>query len=98
MDIATGDERYVTLSGKEQCLVAGDMFMRDGQGAISSVIYGPDRRTPITSTTQRVLFTVYAPPGIGPAAVRQHLDDIRDNALAVAPDAQVELCQIYEAG
>jgi DNA/RNA-binding domain of Phe-tRNA-synthetase-like protein len=98
VDVATGDERYVTLSGKDQALAPGDMYIRDGVGPISSVIYGPDRRTPIRPTTTSVLFTVYAPPGIGPSLVSSHLDDIRANVLLVSPAASVELCLIHEAG
>ncbi len=97
VDIATGHESYVTLSGKEQALAAGDMYMRDGQDVISSIIYGPDRRTAISPATQRVLFTVYAPAGIVLSLIREHLDDIRDNVLLVAPEATVEMSQVYEA-
>jgi DNA/RNA-binding domain of Phe-tRNA-synthetase-like protein len=98
VDVATGQEVYVTLNGKEQTCAAGDMYIRDQQGVISSIVYGPDRRTAILPTTQRVLFTVYAPAGIAPSSVRQHLDDIRDNVQLVSPAAQVELCEVYEAG
>jgi DNA/RNA-binding domain of Phe-tRNA-synthetase-like protein len=97
VDIATGQESYLTLSGKEQTLAAGDMYIRDGQGVISSIIYGPDRRTPISPATRRVLFTVYAPPGITPSMIQEHLDDMRDNVLLVAPEATVEMSQVYEA-
>jgi DNA/RNA-binding domain of Phe-tRNA-synthetase-like protein len=97
VDMASGSESYVTLGGKEQKLTAGDMYMRDAQGVISSILYGPDRRTAIQPTTKDVLFTVYAPPGIASLAVKAHLDDIRDNVLVVAPDAEVELSRVYLA-
>jgi DNA/RNA-binding domain of Phe-tRNA-synthetase-like protein len=102
-DIAQGttapvDEQYVTMSGNEQVLAPGDMYVRDGRGVISSIIYGPDRRTAISSSTQRVLFTVYGPPGISAGAVRRHLDDIRDNVLLISPSADVTLCEVFTAG
>jgi len=97
LDVAGGDERYVTLSGKEQAAAAGDMCIRDGQAVISSIIYGPDRRTAISPATQRTLFTVYAPAGIGPAAVRAHLDDIYELVKVVAPAATGELYEVYSA-
>ncbi len=93
--IATGDEQYTLLNGKQQALTAGDMCMADGQGVISSVLYGPDGRTRITPTTRRVLFAVYAPPGIAPAAVSAHLHDIQSNVMLMAPDAEVELARLY---
>jgi DNA/RNA-binding domain of Phe-tRNA-synthetase-like protein len=93
--VAAGSEQYTTLNGKEQTLTAGDMFMADGQGVISAVLHGPDQRTAIQPTTTSVLFAVYAPAGIGEAAVQRHLEDIRDNVLVVAPDAAVEMLRVF---
>ena len=90
VDVSRGDEMYVTMSGREQTLKEGDMMMRDESGVISSVLYGPDQRTRLTSGTRRVLFTVYAPDGIGGKAVRKHLEDIRASVALVSPEA-VEL-------
>ena len=98
IDVAEGSERYIRLSGQEQELKPGDMMIGDAQGVISSVIYGPDRRTRITSETQQALFTVYAPPGIGEQAVYSHLQDIQANVLVVAPEADVELIEVYGTG
>jgi len=95
VDAAEGSERYIRLSGQEQQLKPGDMMIADAQGVISSVLYGPDQRTRITAGTKQVLFTVYAPPGIGEEAVGEHLDDIRDNVMLVAPQAQVETLNVY---
>jgi DNA/RNA-binding domain of Phe-tRNA-synthetase-like protein len=95
VDVATGDERYTLLNGKQQVLTPGDMFMRDTQGVISSVLYGPDERTRITPATVRVLFAVYAPPGIAPTAVSEHLQDIRSNVMLIAPEAELELLWLY---
>jgi DNA/RNA-binding domain of Phe-tRNA-synthetase-like protein len=97
VDVATGRESYLTLSGKEQLLAAGDMYIHDAQGVMSSIIYGPDRRTAISPASRRVMFTVYAPPGITVAMVRAHLDDLRDNVLVVAPEATLEMSQVFGA-
>jgi DNA/RNA-binding domain of Phe-tRNA-synthetase-like protein len=95
LDVAEGTERYIRLNGQEQQLKPGDMMIADAQGVISSVIYGPDRRTQITAGTRQVLFTVYAPPGIGEQAVYDHLRDIQANVLLIAPQAHVELLEVY---
>ena len=97
LDIGSGSESYTLLNGQTQVLKAGDMMMADAQGIISSVIYGPDQRTRITPATHDALFAVYAPPGIGEQAVAQHLEDIRANVMVVAPEAEVELRQVYVA-
>jgi len=95
VDVADGSERYIRLNGQEQQLKPGDMMIADAEGVISSVLYGPDHRTRITAGTQQALFTVYAPPGIGEEAVCEHLEDIRDNVLLVAPQARVEALKVY---
>jgi len=95
IDVAEGSERYIRLNGQEQKLKPGDMMIADAQGVMSSVLYGPDRRTRITSETRQVIFTVYAPPGIGKQAVCDHLHDIRANVLLFAPNANVELLEAY---
>jgi len=95
IDVAEGSERYIRLNGEEQELKSGDMMIADAKGVISCVLYGPDRRTRITPETRQVLFTVYAPPGIGEQAVHDHLQDIQANVLLVAPQADVELLEVY---
>jgi len=97
LSIASGTERYTRLNGQEQQLKAGDMFIADAQGVLSSVIYGPDQRTQILTGTRRALFTVYAPPGIGEQAVAQHLKDIKAYVLLIAPEARTELLGVYGA-
>jgi DNA/RNA-binding domain of Phe-tRNA-synthetase-like protein len=89
LDVANGSENYAMLNGREQLLKAGDMFVADQQGVISSIIYGPDRRTPITADTRSVLFVVYAPVGIGRERVEAHLGDIRTYVQAVCPEAKM---------
>jgi DNA/RNA-binding domain of Phe-tRNA-synthetase-like protein len=98
LGVAQGSERYVRITGQEQQLKAGDMFISDTQGVLSSVIYGPDQRTRIQPGTRRALFTVYAPPGIEPGAVLQHLLDMEDYVRLIAPQAKTELLQVCGAG
>ncbi len=95
--VSNGNESYLRINGQEQELKKGDMYIRDGEGILSSIIYGPDHRTQITEETRNVLFTVYAPRGIDEPTVLAHLRDIRDNVHLVAPQAQVALLETYKA-
>jgi hypothetical protein len=70
-------------------------MIADADKVLSSVIYGPDRRSQIAPQTSQVLFTVYAPAGIEREAVRTHLEDIRDYVRTVTPEAQVSELQVY---
>jgi DNA/RNA-binding domain of Phe-tRNA-synthetase-like protein len=87
-DRARERDRYVLMNGSEQAAAAGDMMMVDGENIVSTVLYGPDRRTRIRPETSDVLFAAYAPAGIGKGTVRDHLADIRANVLLVAPEAE----------
>ena len=97
LDVSRDAERYTLLRGQEQELKEGDMFIRDGAGVISSILYGPDQRTAINAQTRHVVFTVYAPDGIAEETVSQHLHDLQANVLLVAPDAQTELLRVFGA-
>ena len=96
LDVANGTERYTVLRGEEQTLKAGDMYIRDQEGIISSIIYGPDQRTQITTDTRNVVFTVYAPPGIEEQTVENHLQHIQENVMVFSPQAHLETLEIYK--
>jgi len=91
-------QHYTLLRGQPQALKAGDMYIADREGIISSIIYGPDQRTQIRESTTNVIFTVYAPPGIAAADVERHLRDIEGYVRLFAPAARVELKQVDSAG
>jgi DNA/RNA-binding domain of Phe-tRNA-synthetase-like protein len=97
LGVATGNEKYMLLRGEEQVLKPGDMMISDQEGVISSILYGPDQRTQITSKTNNVIFTVYAPAGIGEQGVLEHLQHIRENVMIFAPQAEVESLNVYAA-
>ncbi|RPI23596.1 MAG: hypothetical protein EHM70_22320 [Chloroflexota bacterium] len=96
--VAKGDEEYTLLRGDNQTLKAGDMMMSDRKGIISCIIYGPDRRTPITPETRNALFAVYAPQGIAEQSVLIHLESIQSNVKLISPGATTGLLQVYRAG
>lgn len=95
---ATGTERYRLLNGQEQTLQAGDMTMVDGQGTISSVLYGPDDRTRLRPETREVFFAVYAPTGIGERAVTEHLERLGASVRLFCPGAEVQTLTVHAAG
>ena len=97
IDVSLGTERYTLLNGGEQTLKAGDMFIRDEEGILSSIIHGPDQRTRVTPETRAVIFTVYAPPGIPKAEVETHLSDLEACVRVFSPHAEVETCEVLTA-
>ena len=95
LDVSNGTESYTVMRGEVQTLKPGDMFISDKTGIISDIIYGPDQRTQINANTRSVIFTVYVPAGIDEQLVTQHLQDMRDYVLVIAPQAQMELLQVF---
>lgn len=74
---SSGDETYLTLDGRETAAVQGDWIVRDGGGAISTILRGPDQRTAVTAESQNVLYVVYAPEGVDPQKISDHFAMIR---------------------
>jgi DNA/RNA-binding domain of Phe-tRNA-synthetase-like protein len=97
LDTSKGGEKFVRINGQEQELKQGDMIISDARAVISSVIYGPDKRTRILPQTTNALFTTYGVPGVGEHAVQQHLEGIVANVRLVSPDCTVDLIRVYAA-
>jgi DNA/RNA-binding domain of Phe-tRNA-synthetase-like protein len=98
LDVASGDEGYTLLRGQEQTLKAGDMFMVDQAGVISSIVYGPDQRTQIGPQTRNALFAVYAPEGIEPATFRLTSRTSATYVLVLSHLKRVQTLQVFGAG
>ena len=86
---------YTLANGRETSLKPGDIYMADAAGVSCSIIYGQDERTRVTPDTTAALFVTYAPPGIDPALVATHLNDIVSYVRLIAPDAAVEHSAVY---
>jgi DNA/RNA-binding domain of Phe-tRNA-synthetase-like protein len=76
------------LRGEDQICKAGDMILPER--VICSVIYGSDRRTSIKPSTRRVLFVVYAPPGISMLDLDHNLAELESNVRLVSPHSTIE--------
>ncbi len=93
--LGEADMNYTLLNNKEQMVKEKDMLMRDQEGIISSVVYGPDHRTQISSSTQNALFVTYTPSGIGRDQIEKHFADIHSYIQLFSPDALVVMNEIF---
>jgi len=87
-DVAFGDESYQRMDGNTQQLKNRDLYIKDQQGIISSVLYGPDGRTRIQRDTHQVVFTTYGPPGIDEGRIREQLILLEEYVGLSSPDAK----------
>ena len=90
-DVAVGNEIYLRLDGTEQTLKEGDIYIRDQEGILSSVIYGPDQRTQIRPDTDQAVFTTYGPPGISKSQVQEQLEILESYIKIFSPEAERSL-------
>lgn len=95
LHVAAGGEKMVQPGGQEKELYPGDMYVADGEGILSSVIYGPAARGLLAPETKNAVFVVYAPPGIGGEAVLSHLTDLETYVRIVAPEGKTVHLQVY---
>lgn len=86
---ANGTESYGAISGKEQHLTTGDLYLSDEKGILSSILYGPDQRTKITPDTKDVLYFVYGVDGITEQHLRHHLEMIALCMTTAVPGAKI---------
>ena len=75
-DLADDGEEYIKLNGKKQVLVKRDIVLRDDEGILASILFGPAARTSITMETLNPLYLAWCPIGIMPEAVDAHLSTL----------------------
>jgi DNA/RNA-binding domain of Phe-tRNA-synthetase-like protein len=89
------DMSYTLINGNDQTVKENDMLMNDQKGIISTVVYGPDKRTQIGSSTQDAIFVTYTPAGIAHTQIEKHFADISSYVKLFAPDSIVTMSEIF---
>ena len=97
VDVALEDDVYTKLSLKGQTARRGDMIVRDLEGIIASVVYGPDHRTRLREETTDALFGAWCPLGLTAAAVGAHLETLAALMRREWPDAAIDPPRILSA-
>ncbi|MHA2247222.1 MAG: phenylalanine--tRNA ligase beta subunit-related protein [Candidatus Hodarchaeales archaeon] len=78
-DVSRGGERYLKLNGQEQKLKKNDVVLRDNEGLLASILYGPARRTSISLKTKDALYFAWCPYVIDEKLIIAHLNEILEN-------------------
>ncbi len=95
LKIASGNENYRSISGREVTAVEGDLAICDGMSVISSIMRGPDFKSRITSSTTEVLFTIYAPPGIEKDYIETDLRKLEERIKAFSSSSVRTNLQVF---
>lgn len=75
-DVSEGGERYLKINSQEQKLKKNDVVLKDREGILASILYGPARRTSITLKTINVLYFAWCPYAMDKDIIRGHLNEI----------------------
>jgi DNA/RNA-binding domain of Phe-tRNA-synthetase-like protein len=97
VDVAEDGDAYTKLSGKAQTLKPGDMIVRDAEGVIASVLYGPDFRTRLRAESSAALFAAWCPTGLDAAMVEAHLETLTRLLRREWPEVVIEAPRIVSA-
>ncbi len=82
-DVSQGGEQYMKLNGQDQTLKQNDVILKDDEGILASILYGPARRTAITLKTINALYFAWCPLFIDEKLIRNHLNTILQNLYSV---------------
>ncbi len=97
VDVAREGDIYTKISGRDQGLKPGDMVVRDAEGIIASVLYGPDFRTRLRAESRAALYGTWAPVGLTVATVEVHLETLTRLLRREWPEAVIEPPRILTA-
>jgi len=97
IDVTNGSESFTQMNGNPTMLKPGDMIMKDEKGVVCTIIYGQDKRTPISPKTKRALYVAYVPDGVSREAVTLHIDKLKENILLFAPNAEIEYQEVHSS-
>jgi DNA/RNA-binding domain of Phe-tRNA-synthetase-like protein len=97
VDVAVAGDIYTKLSGKDQMLRADDLVVRDADGIIASVAYGPDARTRVRQDSGAAFFGAWCPAGIPAAAAQAHLERLAVLLRLESPEAVIEAAALLSS-
>ena len=75
-DLADQGQEYTKINGKKQALQKNDVILKDDEGVLASILFGPAARTSIKMETVNPLYLAWCPARIDHETVDNHLSTI----------------------
>jgi len=75
-ELADQGQEYVKINGKKQALQKNDVILKDDDGILASILFGPSARTSIKMETVNPLYLAWCPASIDHETVDEHLSTI----------------------
>ena len=76
IEVADGEETYIGMEGELTTLKRGDIYLRDANGIVVSIIYGQDLRTRVSDYTKNIMFIVKGVEGVSSDIINSALTDL----------------------
>jgi DNA/RNA-binding domain of Phe-tRNA-synthetase-like protein len=93
-DVSRAGDTMQQMSGALKSLPEGDMVMRDAGGLSCSILYGQDKRSPLSAASTHALYVAYAPPGVPEDAVRRQLESVLAFVRMGSPECRLEQMRV----
>jgi DNA/RNA-binding domain of Phe-tRNA-synthetase-like protein len=90
-DISQGGEQYLKIDGRKQELKKNDVVLKDNEGILASILFGPARRTSISLKTKNALFFAWCPYVMDEEIIMRHLNEILQNLKGVFESINSEI-------
>ena len=90
IDVTHDGDQFTRMGGDPKMLPPGDMAMRDQTGVVCTILYGQDNISPVSTSTNHVVYVAYVPAGIENAQVQHHLSMIETYVREFAPGCSIE--------
>ena len=90
IDVTRSGDKFTRMNGEPKTLPPSDMAMRDQTGVVCTILYGQDNISPVSKSTNHVMYVSYVPAGIEKTQVEHHLALIEKYVREFAPGCVVE--------
>jgi DNA/RNA-binding domain of Phe-tRNA-synthetase-like protein len=90
-DLSDKGDEYIKLNGEKQVLPQSDVVLRDDEGILASVLYGPARRTSICPETLNAQYFAWCPNGMKDEDIIRHLNDIKTYLMKVYGEIRADI-------
>ena len=97
-DLSTDSDDFVQINGTSITLKSDDIIMKSGGKNVCSVIYGQDKSSALSPSTENAFFVSYAPEGVPEKPLIENLDLIEFYVKQFCPASETVLKKIFSFG
>ena len=97
-DLSSDNDEFIQINGNAITLKADDIIMKSGGKNVCSVIYGQDKSTVLSTSTENAFFVSYAPEGVPEKYLDENLDLVESYIRSFSPLSETMLKKVFSFG